>query len=178
MMIVISVPRCQRRAAAYPYALFGAPISRRRSPFAPSPLSPIFGDNTATQIKETFMRIPVLAVGVLAAVAAGAQCPVSGDAAACTTPDAKATAAKTTTKPASTKARSSQKSGQPPAGRGSATSPPPTAMSSIRPAGASFRKTQSPRSRQTLFWSSQPERDSCVAAKTAAGRAAGGLFKV
>jgi len=82
------------------------------------------------------MRIPVLAVGVLAVVAAGAQCPVSGDAAACTTPDAKATAAQTTTKPASTKAKSSQKSGQPPAGRGSTTSAPPTSVSSIRPAGA------------------------------------------
>jgi len=82
------------------------------------------------------MRLTVLAVGVLAAVAAGAQCPVSGDAAACTSPDAKVTAGQTATKAASTKASPSQKPAQPPAARGSVASPPPTAAPSIKPASA------------------------------------------
>jgi protein-disulfide isomerase len=83
------------------------------------------------------MRIPVLALGALvAAVAAGAQCPVSGDAGACTTPDDKATAAQSATKPASAKAKPSQKSGQPAAGRASVASAPPATEPSTKPTNA------------------------------------------
>ena len=83
------------------------------------------------------MRIPIFVIGALAAaVAAGTQCPVSGDAGACTTPDAKTTSAQPATKPASAKAKPSQKSGQPAAGRASAASAPPAAELSTKPTNA------------------------------------------
>ena len=80
------------------------------------------------------MRIPILVIGALAAaVAAGVQCPVSGDAGACTTPDPKVTAPQTVTKPTSAKARPLQKSGQPAAGKASVASAAPAAEPSTKP---------------------------------------------